>query len=69
MCVARAGYSIDSTTMPMLMFMIPLITELLVHFAAFAQFDYRLPHVPTDKTSLPLPTSAAALSYGPATAT
>lgn len=72
------GYSFDTTTLPMLMFMIPLATELLVHFAAFAHVEYRLPVPPTppagkmaEKGAKPLLLTAAvaAMSYGPATAT
>lgn len=69
-----AGYSLDTTTLPMIMFMLPLITELLVHLAAFLRVGSRLPPaaVPFDgdkpRNSL-LAASAAVLSYGPATAT
>lgn len=39
-----AGYSLDQTTMPILMFMIPLLTDLLVHLASFLGIGFRLPH-------------------------
>jgi hypothetical protein len=71
---APTGYSLDTTTLPMIMFMMPLITELLVHLAAFLRVGSRLPPtiVPLDGDKPAnglLAASAAVLSYGPATAT
>ena len=73
------GYSLDTTTIPMLMFMIPLLTELLVHLAAFLRVGFKLPHETSlsaaqdgegDKgRSSVLSAATAVLSYGPATAT